>query len=784
MEANAVAIIGMAGRFPGAPSIDTFWQRLLDGADCITRRPPLFSETGGCRFVHAYGRLEDIYEFDHRFFDISASEAKRIEPQERLLLTCAYHALEDAGYAGRTTNQTAGLICGAPENEAYIRSLCAGRMGNRVEVATEKFMYSGISLAGRIAWKLNLTGPCMSVNTACSTSLTAVLLAADMVAEGRADMMLAGATNVAVDQTGYVQVDGMSASDGVVRPFDADSTGFVPGSGVGLVVLKRYRDAVADGDQIYAVIAGGAMTNDGNRKVGYTAPSVQGECDAVVAALSRAGIRPDDIGYIEAHGTATVLGDSIEARALSRAFGGPGERQIPVGSLKGNFGHLNSAAGIAGLMKTALILKYQILPPSIHVRRENPELVQGGRFEVCRSRRVLASDNPIRYAGVSSFGIGGMNTHIVLQRHVPDARLPLVRPAELFLVSAGTSEALTASLSTLRERLSDLPAEPADAAYTLACRRPPYACRGALIRSEDGSLDCILAGSGPRALEIDCGSPAAADLLSDCLPGFAEAFRAAGGDSGRAATPFAETELSAFADAWQMAWKQTAKRLGLPFREPGGDSSGRSDRDIGQNSIFSICMTGTSSKMTAPPSEPLSGSALWKSLLQLVGGAWVSGALDSADGLFFENRCRVCRLPGYCFSTVQHRPDWCEAELEGPDEADTGDRGRDLLDFEDLYRFLGEEARTADRMGPETALDDLYVDSMLVLVLKSKIADRYGCVLSVRDFYDCETVGDIEHLIRIRAGAAGSLSNEEERPASPETFDSIDDWFEAFQEDL
>jgi len=320
MEKKLIAVVGMAGRFPKADFASEFWENLLEGRDCITRQIPIVTEEEGYSCVQAYGKMEGIYEFDHTFFDIGSADADLMEPQERLLLECAYHALEDAGYAGSTQRGKVGIICGAQENEYYLKNRFEQKNNNRLMIENQKFLNSGVSLAGRIAFKLNLTGPCMIVNTACSTSLTAVHLAADMIQSGQADMMLAGGANVSIQQENYVHMEGMSSKDGVVRPFDAHSSGFVPGSGLGLVVLKSYEQAVKDKDNIYAVILGGAVGNDGNRKIGYTAPSVQGECEVIQEALEKAGLTENEVDYIETHGTATVLGDCVEIRALKKVF--------------------------------------------------------------------------------------------------------------------------------------------------------------------------------------------------------------------------------------------------------------------------------------------------------------------------------------------------------------------------------------------------------------------------------------------------------------------------------
>ncbi len=408
----SVAIIGMAGRFPKSENINDFWDNLVNARDCITRSDTLYGREGAVEFVHAYGKLDNIYSFDNALFHISDAEAEAMEPQERQLLECSYLALQDAGYASEDRKETTGIICGAPENEYYLVNRFYGEKKNAIEAQNEKFHHSGGALAGRIAYKLNLTGPAIKIDTACSTSLSSVILAADMINMGYADMMIAGGSNIDIRQDGYVHIEGMSSEDGVVRPFDKNSTGMVPGNGVGAVILKKYEAAIRDKDYIYAVIKGGYICNDGKDKIGYTAPCVTGEVRAIEGALHRAGTDRDNIDYIETHGTATVLGDAIELKGIKRVFQRSGDNRLPVGSLKGNFGHLNMAAGIASVIKGCLMLERQLIPPSINNSEPNSEISD--------KEHIFIPKEPIRKEikniGISSFGLGGMNSHMILSR--------------------------------------------------------------------------------------------------------------------------------------------------------------------------------------------------------------------------------------------------------------------------------------------------------------------------------------------------------------------------------
>ena len=398
-----IAIIGMAGRFPKSRNTDEFWQHILNGDDCITRG-------SGAHDVNAYGSMEQIYAFDRKRYHISEADALRMEPQERLMLQCVEQALFHAGLAYANSNKVIGLICGEPENEYDLLNRFYGEKKTEIESQNEHFQYSGGAMAGRIAYLLNLKGPAIKIDTACSTSLSSVILAADMIENGYADVMVAGGSNVSLRQEGYIHIPGMSSADGYVRPFDQNSSGMVPANGVGAVVLKRYNEAVRDGNRIYAVIKGGFITNDGSDKIGYTAPSVDGESRALRGALQRAGIRPDEVDYIETHGTATTLGDAIELRALKQVFPRDPAHPLYIGSLKANFGHMNAAAGISSVIKGCLMLHHEVIPPLIHHRDMNAEVsAQDG---ICAPHEMRKQH--LQYVGISSFGLGGMNAHMIL----------------------------------------------------------------------------------------------------------------------------------------------------------------------------------------------------------------------------------------------------------------------------------------------------------------------------------------------------------------------------------
>jgi acyl transferase domain-containing protein len=504
-----IAIIGMAGRFPGAPNVESLWQNLRDGVEAIT----FFSQEellvagvdpeplDSPHYVRAAGVLDDIAGFDAAFFSMTPREAEITDPQHRLFLETAWAALEDAGY----TAAYPGLIgvyagCGA---NAYLYNLSSqpalleslGEMQTLIGNAADY-------LATRVSYKLNLKGPSISVQTACSTSLVAVHLACQSLLHSECDMALAGGVSLDVPhRAGYLyQEGGITSPDGHCRAFDAHAQGTVGGSGVALVVLKRLSDALADGDCIHAVIKGSAVNNDGWDKIGFTAPSIQGQAEVIAEALAVAGIHPETISYIEAHGTGTALGDPIEVAALTQVFRASTRRTgfCALGSVKTNLGHLDAAAGVTGLLKVTLALKHRQLPPSLHFTRPNARLnLESSPFYVNTTLRDWTSQTPLR-AGVSAFGLGGTNAHVVLeeaprQRVAPEQH---TRPWQMLLLSAKTETALEVATQNLAAHLRQHADQPlADVAYTLQIGRQEFEHRRLIVceNREDAlrSLDAL-----------------------------------------------------------------------------------------------------------------------------------------------------------------------------------------------------------------------------------------------------------------------------------------------------
>jgi acyl transferase domain-containing protein/acyl carrier protein len=474
-----IAIIGMAGRFPGASSIYQFWENLRNGVESITfvtdqnRKNSAVSTPAKPNFVYAAGLLDRIDQFDASFFGYSPREAEVIDPQQRLFLETAWEALEAAGWSPSSVKGLVGVYAGVGLGTYLINlysnpSLVDSMGGFQIGIGNDKD-----HLTSRVSYKLNLEGPSVTVQTTCSTSLVAVHLACQALLSGECDMALAGGVTVEVQQrSGYFYREGgILSPDGHCRAFDADARGTVGGSGVGVVVLKRLEDSISDGDCVQAVIKGSALNNDGGTKVGYTAPRIEGQSAVIKAAQLVAEVDPETITYVEAHGTGTEMGDPIEVAALTRAFRTKTERKnfCALGSVKTNVGHLDAAAGVAGLIKTVLALKHKEIPPSLHFSKPNPKIDFGNSpFYVNDTLRDWAANGHPRRAGVSSFGIGGTNAHIVLEEAPIQKPSGVSRAWQLLSLSAKTETALdtvTANLVDHLKRHRDV--NLADVAFTL-----------------------------------------------------------------------------------------------------------------------------------------------------------------------------------------------------------------------------------------------------------------------------------------------------------------------------
>ncbi|HEX3525705.1 MAG TPA: amino acid adenylation domain-containing protein [Thermoanaerobaculia bacterium] len=533
---GAMAIIGMAGRFPGAPDVDELWRRLCEGDELISRLSEADLEAAGepaalrgdPDYVKAAGVLDGAELFDAAFFGFSPREAEVMDPQHRVFLECAWQALEDAGYDAARTPERVGVYAAVGIN-TYLHHLQqaglplhSGAARYQAFIANDKDF-----VPTRVSYKLGLRGPSINVQTACSSSLVAVHLACQALRAGDCEMALVGGVSIRAPQrTGYVYEEGgILSPDGHCRAFAADARGTVFGNGAGAVVLKPLERALADGDHVYAVVKGSAINNDGDRKVGYTAPSVEGQAAVIAAALAAAGVPAASIRYVEAHGTGTPMGDPIEVAALREAFALDPKidstSRCALGSVKTNLGHLDTAAGIAGLIKTVQALRHHRLPPSLHCAEPNPRIdFTGGPFYVNTELTDWQEGSTPRRAGVSSFGIGGTNAHVVLEEAPevavaaagPSPPAPLPAPptlprergekpenVQLLALSAKTATALETATDQLVSRLRETPADQfADLAYTLQVGRHAFAERRIAVCRDPQEAAAALAGRDPE----------------------------------------------------------------------------------------------------------------------------------------------------------------------------------------------------------------------------------------------------------------------------------------------
>jgi amino acid adenylation domain-containing protein len=522
---DAIAIIGIAGRFPGAADVDQFWHNIHNGVSSVSRFSDAELEDTfpndvrrDANFVRARPILENVDLFDAEFFGMLPREAALTDPQHRLLLECAWSALEDGGYDPSRFPGAIGVFAGCSMNTYLLNNvlnerLNPGQFASDYQVGSYDALLGALSdtLATRISYKLNLRGPAMTVQSACSTSLLAISQACQSLLLHQSDMALAGGVSITFPQKrGYLhQAGGMVSPDGICRPFDAEAGGTIFGDGAGIVLLKRLAEAIDDGDRIYAVIRGSAVNNDGSDKVGFTAPSIRGQADVIASALAASDVEASSIGYVECHGTATPLGDPIEFAGLVRGFGSNRVEHpyCALGSVKANVGHLDVASGAAGLIKAALALHHREIPPLANFHKPNPHIDPAGSpFYFPTAPLSWPEGATPRRAGVSSFGVGGTNVHIVLEEAPTVARTEEATPRRHVLpLSARSDAALAAAAAALADDLvRNTEAAIEDVAYTLQAGRRAFDHRAAVTcSSREQAIEALRAlptpGSGVRA---------------------------------------------------------------------------------------------------------------------------------------------------------------------------------------------------------------------------------------------------------------------------------------------
>ncbi len=529
-----IAVVGIGCRFPGANTPDEFWSNLRNGVESITFRE---NDTGDPRFVAAKGLLDGADSFDAGFFGVSPREAALMDPQQRVFLETAWSALEDSGYDARNYAGRIGVFAGSILSVYLVRNLWPNRelvsgAGNfQIAVGNDPTF-----LATSTSYQLDLRGPSVSVGTACSTSLVAVHLACQSLLAYESDMALAGAVSVHLPlEGGYRYEDGgVLSPDGHCRPFDADAQGTVSSDGAGVVILKRLSDAIADGDTIHAIIRGSAINNDGRLKVGYTAPSGPGETQVVAEAMAMADVTPDSISMIETHGAGTLLGDPIEVGALVEAFGDCGGKRsfCALGAVKSNIGHVDAAAGIAGLIKTVLALRHREIPPTLHFQRPNPQIqFDGTPFYVNSELRAMTRGNTPLRAGVSAFGIGGTNVHVVLEEPpVTEEPAESPRPFELLVLSARTPSALDAATDRLADHFANDQGEGqslADIAFTLRHGRRAFSQRRIVVAANRDEAVAALRARDPQRTATGA-APSSRPAITFMFPGLGDHYAGMG----------------------------------------------------------------------------------------------------------------------------------------------------------------------------------------------------------------------------------------------------------------
>ena len=506
-----IAVIGFEGRFPKSPDLETFWENLIQENECISffDKEELLKEgvdpglLESPDYVPARGTIDDIDRFDASFFEYSPNDAVLMDPQQRLFMEAAFLALENSGYGDARIRPRTGVFAASSTNTYLISNVITNpsilKTFGRFQI---QILNQQDALATQISYKLNLTGPSMTIQTACSSSLVALHVACQSLLNGECDLGLSGAVSIRVPhKEGYLyQKEGIGSPDGHCRPFDAEAAGTVSGNGVGVVILKRLEEALEDGDDIKGIIRATAVNNDGSHKVGYTAPSLDGQAEVIAEAMAIADCDFRSISYTEAHGSGTLLGDPIEVAALVKAHRTENEdtKYCKLGAVKSNIGHLDAAAGIAGLIKTLLCMKHRKIPTTLHANRPNPKIdFENSPFTPCAELEEWIADKYPRRAGLSSFGIGGTNTHVVIEEAPVARESGPSRKTQIIPLSAKNVASLDRAAENLKCVFNDSQdIDLADAAYTLSVGRQGFVKRRAIIAGSADELVSALGNEG------------------------------------------------------------------------------------------------------------------------------------------------------------------------------------------------------------------------------------------------------------------------------------------------
>lgn len=602
-----LAIIGISGRFPGADTVQQLWSNLVEGQESITffsREELIEAGVGHAlledpNFVRAKGVMPNLELFDAEFFQYTPRDAALMDPQVRILHEIVFHALEDAGYASAPQRESIGLFLGATNNLTWELETLQTIVEHGGHHMTALQFNDKDFAATRISYSLNLQGPSVSVSTACSTSLYAVDMACRHILTGACSIAVAGGSGLSLPgRNGYLSKDGrINSPDGHCRPFDQDAVGTVEGNGAGMIVLKRLDDAIRDRDRIYAVIRGTACNNDGNRKVSYTAPSVEGQAEVIRRAVAMANIAPESVSYIEAHGTGTMMGDPIEIAGLTKVYSSARKGSIGVGSLKSNIGHLDAGAGVSALIKTALALQHKLIPATLHFQSINPQidLENTPFYIVSRSQsweRSLLPGSQDEYAplraGVSSFGIGGTNVHMILEEAPERERSGPGREWKLLCLSARTESALQQMKGAFADFLdqADAPPDPSDLAWSQQLRQRSLPYRFTLVFREIDDLKRQLAAhlqSGEPSSAQQGKTPAGKSAVYFMFPGHGTQYLGMGQDLYRTERLFRDA-LDECLRIVEAEGNQDVRRV-LLHPEP-GDEEKLMEADISQLCLF------------------------------------------------------------------------------------------------------------------------------------------------------------------------------------------------------
>ena len=680
-DGSEIAIVGMAGRFPGAPDLESFWRNLREGRESIRFFSREELERAGedplrlddPQYVPARPVLDGVELFDAAFFGMSPREASVLNPQHRLFLECAWHALEDAGYDSERFPGAVSVYAGATFSTYLVHNLYKNRPLMEAFGDFEATIHNvSDSLPTLVGYKLNLRGACCAVQTFCSTSLVAVHTACQSLLGLECDMTLAGGATVSVPQeSGYLFQEGSIVSpDGHCRAFDAKAGGTVFGNGVAVVVLRRLRDALEDGARVDAVIRGSAVNNDGSLKASFAAPGVAGQAEVIVEALSAAGVDPDTIGVVEAHGTGTQLGDPAEVAALTKAFRQKTRRRgfCALGSVKTNVGHLDAAAGVAGLIKLVLSMQNREIPPTVHFETPNPAIdFESSPFYVNTRLRDWPAGAGPRRGGVSAFGVGGTNAHVVVEEAPEPPARPASRAPHLLPLSARTPPALAAAARRLADHLEAHPElDLGDVAFTLQAGRRAFDHRlFAVARDRDEAVAALRAAERLPSGQPERRSPPLVAALLDprTAEGLAAQLRSCGLTFEAEAGP---SDLAAVI-------------AGLP------PDPGRLLVELGESGIR------VRAAPPAPPGEERAPLAGRSPLLRAVGELWLRGVEPRWEALH-EREPRRVRLPGYPFERERHWVDPIEETPPAPEPV------RDPASW--LYRPVWKPLWPAPEPGP------------------------------------------------------------------------------------